>query len=285
MKLGISTYSLFQATKTGEMSLLDVIDFIADIGGDHVEVAPLGIDLTDEPEMVQAICQRAADKKLEISNYSIVAEFGNKQPEELEEEIRRVKRHVDIAAALGVKHMRHDVASSRDTSIRNFCSLLPKLADACRQIADYAAPLGITTSVENHSNLIQASDRVQMLVQETGRGNFKTTLDIGNFMCADEDPVVAVASNLPFASMIHLKDFYLRPSSHNKGEGWFPTIHGNYLRGSILGDGDINMREVLRLIKKSGYNGYFSIEFEGMEECKRATGICLDNARRIWDEV
>ncbi len=33
MKLGVSTYSLMNAIKTGEMTVLDVIDWIAELGG------------------------------------------------------------------------------------------------------------------------------------------------------------------------------------------------------------------------------------------------------------
>ncbi|MBW7457416.1 sugar phosphate isomerase/epimerase, partial [Paenibacillus sepulcri] len=144
-----------------------------------------------------------------------------------------------------------------------------------------AARFGITTSVENHGYFIQASDRVQALIHAVDRPNFKTTLDIGNFMCADEDPVSAVKKNLPYASMVHIKDFYLRPSYRDPGEGWFKTASGNFLRGAIAGQGDIDIPEVLRIVKESGYDGYISIEFEGMEECRTGTRIGLGNVRRL----
>lgn len=99
-------------------------------------------------------------------------------------------------------------------------------------------------------------------------------------------PMVGVVKNLPYASHIHFKDFYYRPFYQHPGEGrWFKSLYGNYLRGSIFGQGDLPVREILRYIKQSGYDGYVSLEFEGMEECKEGTGISLDNIRRIWDEV
>jgi sugar phosphate isomerase/epimerase len=181
--------------------------------------------------------------------------------------------------------MRHDVASSKDISIGHFQAELPRLAEACRRIADHAAQYGITTSVENHGYFIQASDRVQALIEATDRPNFKTTLDIGNFMCADEDSAVATKKNMPYASMVHIKDFYLRPSGSDLGEGWFKTAHGNHLRGAIIGHGDIRMRDVLSIVKKSGYDRYLSVEFEGMEECKLGTRLALENLKRLWKEL
>src|SRR5690606_41882503 len=80
---------------------------------------------------------------------------------------------------------------------------------------------------------------------------------------------------------IHFKDFYLRPASENPGDGFFQTTAGNYLRGSIYGQGDINVREIIRIIKNSNYDGYISLEFEGMEECKLGTKVGLENMRRL----
>ncbi|MNO98725.1 hypothetical protein D3C76_904790 [compost metagenome] len=57
------------------------------------------------------------------------------------------------------------------------------------------------------------------------------------------------------------------------------------MRGAIAGQGDLPLWDILRIVKGSGYNGYLSIEFEGMEDCRKGTRIALDNVRRIWNEV
>ncbi|CAG7645725.1 sugar phosphate isomerase/epimerase family protein [Paenibacillus allorhizosphaerae] len=285
MKLGLSSYSLVRALRSGEMDILGVIDWIVEHGGEHVEIVPLGFSLVDNPELIDAIREKAAAVGIDVSNYAIGANFIKDTQEEYEAEIERVKREVDIASRLGVKRMRHDVASRKDTSIARFHEDLEKLAAACRQIADYAAQYGIVTSMENHGYYIQASDRVQALIHAVDRDNFRTTLDVGNFLCVDEDPVSAVKKNIAYASMVHIKDFYRRPSDRNPGTGWFQTASGNYLRGAIVGNGDIEMRQVLSVIKQSGYDGYVSIEFEGMEECKTGAKLGLENVRRLWDEV
>ncbi|WP_409343259.1 sugar phosphate isomerase/epimerase family protein [Paenibacillus sp. MBLB4367] len=285
MKLGLSSYSLSRAINAGEMTILDAIQWIADNGGEHVEIVPIGFDLTDNLQLAEQIRKKAGDVGIDVSNYAIGANFLTEDAEAYKAEIERVKKQVDVANALGVKLMRHDVANRKDLSIRQFLSELELLAAACREVADYASQYGITTSVENHGYFIQYSDRVQALVEAVGRPNFKTTLDIGNFLCADENPTCAVKKNLPYASIVHIKDFYVRPSYRNPGAGWFQSTGGQYLRGAITGQGDIDMWEVLRIVKHSGYDGYLSLEFEGMEECKQGSRIGLDNIRRIWDEV
>jgi sugar phosphate isomerase/epimerase len=285
MKLGISTYSLYQAMQNEGMTVLDALEWIAANGGEHAEIVPIDFDLAEQPELADRIRNKASACGIALSNYAIGADFLADEEEAYEAEINRVMRHVDAASRLGVTRMRHDAAARppAEATIHRFEADLDKVADACRLVADYAARYGITTSVENHGYHVQDSDRVQRLVRKVDRDNFKTTLDIGNFMCVDEDPFAAVLNNISIASMIHVKDFYLRPAARNPGEGWFRTSHGNYLRGAIAGHGDLNLTELLRIVEASGYDGYISIEFEGMENCKAGTRIGLENIRRIWD--
>lgn len=288
MKVGLSTYSLQQALDRKELTVPDAIRWIADQGGEHVEIVPMGFSLIEHPELIDEIKAVAKEVGIDISNYAIGANFAvQEDAEALEQEIQNVMRHVDVAAALGVKLMRHDVAfrPAPEGTVAQFEIDLPVLVKACQRIADYAAGFGITTSVENHGYYVQSSERIQRLLHETARNNFKTTLDVGNFLCVDEDPVSAVKNNIPYASIVHAKDFYWRPSYRNPGEGWFQTSHGNYLRGAIVGHGDINMPEVIRVLKQSGYDGYISVEFEGMEDCKTASRIAMDNVRRLWEEA
>lgn len=285
MKLGVSSYSLVRAIRSNEMSVLDVMQWITDVGGEHMEIVPLGFDLMEKPELIDQIRNKAEETGLEISNYAIPANFIAETDDDYKKEIERVIQHVDIANRLGVKLMRHDVAKRppEESTIIQFEADLSRLVDACRQVADYAAQYGITTSLENHGRYVQHSDRVQRLVHAVDRPNFRSLLDVGNFMVVDENPVPAVKKSLKDICMVHLKDFYLRPSYRDPGEGWIRTISGDYLRGAIVGQGDIDMYEVIKVIKQSGYDGYISIEFEGREDCKEGTRIGLDNARRIWD--
>ncbi len=149
------------------------------------------------------------------------ANFVQETEEEFEQEVARIKEHVDLLHRMGIKHMRHDVTAftlpPEKITIEWFEKNLHLMVEGSRQIADYAAQYGITTTIENHGQCVQHSDRVQRVLLEVDRPNFKTTLDIGNFLCVDEDPIVGVKKNLPFASLVHFKDFYIRPFDEHPG--------------------------------------------------------------------
>ncbi|BBH21985.1 sugar phosphate isomerase [Paenibacillus baekrokdamisoli] len=289
MKIGLSSYSLLQAIKSGEMSILDVIQWIADNNGEHMEIVPYGYSLVDSLELADAVREKAKEVGIELSNYSMPANFVQETESLFDEEVARIKQHVDLVHRLGMKHMRHDVTAftlpQEKTTIEWFEKNLHLMVKGSQHIADYALQYGITTTIENHGFSVQSSDRVQRVLLAVDRPNFKTTLDIGNFMCVDEHPIIGVKKNLPYASLIHFKDFYFRAYDEHPGGGdWFTTSNGNYLRGAIVGQGDIDIRKIVKLIKESGYDGYITIEFEGMEECKSASRIAMDNLRRFWDE-
>lgn len=190
---------------------------------------------------------------------------------------------------MGIHIMRHDVTlftlPKEQTSIHYYNEHFEEMVRGCQLIADYAKQFNITTTIENHGFNVQTSDRVQQLIHAVNRANFKTTLDIGNFLCIDEEPLIGVMKNIPYAATVHFKDFYIRPYYENPGEGeWFRTVHNNYIRGAIVGHGDINIREIIKLVKVSGYDGYLTIEFEGMEDCQVGSKIGMDNVRRLWNE-
>jgi len=290
MKTGLSTYSLLKAIQAGEMDVIGAIQWIKDNGGESVELSPWGWpkQLSESPDLIDAIVDKCGSIGLALAGYSIGADFLKDTEGQYRAEIDRVKKEVDIGGALGVKFMRHDAgARPRESiSVKQFNEDLPKLADACREIADHAKQYGITTSVENHDFYVQGSERLQRLVLAVDRDNFRTTLDAGNFLCVDEDPVAAVQNNLPFASNIHMKDFYVRDSVPCADcGGWIRTTHGRYLRGAIVGFGDIDIPRIIGIIKAFGYDGYISIEFEGAEDCRTASRMGMDNVRKLWNEA
>ncbi|WEG19231.1 sugar phosphate isomerase/epimerase (plasmid) [Alkalihalophilus pseudofirmus] len=289
MKVGLSTYSLVNELQEGKMTVLDVIQWIADNGGEHMEIVPYGFEVVDDPELADQIREKAASVGVELSAYSLPANFVQDSEEAFLEEVERLKRHVDIVHRMGIKIMRHDVTAFQlkpeEMTIHYFEEHLSKFVKGSQLLADYALPFGITTTIENHGFNVQSSDRVQRVIKAVNRENFKTTLDICNFLCIDEDPLVGVKKNINYAKTIHFKDFYVRPYYENPGDGvWFRSVNGNYLRGAIVGHGDLNIREIIKIIKSSGYNGYIAVEFEGMEDCKIGSKIAIGNVRRLWDE-
>ena len=281
IKIGFTSYSFAAALRSGEMNISQAIQFAAGLGAEHMEISPGTFgDMTDD--MVNTIVKAAKDCKIPLSSYTIGANFVQPDVAAVAKEIERVKKEVEIAAKLGVTRMRHDCGwrPQPECTYENFNREVEIFADACGQIADKAKTYGIVTSIENHGFYVQGSERVQRVILAVNRDNFRTTLDVGNFLCVDEDPECAVLNNIGYASMIHFKDFHIRRHVTDPA-GFIKTLHGRYIRGAVTGDGDVDLPAICKIIKNSGYDGYLSIEYEGREECKFACTRAIKNVREL----
>ena len=135
---------------------------------------------------------------------------------------------------------------------------------------------GVLTMTENHGFFSQDSDRVEKLYTAVNHPNFALLCDMGNFMCADENPALAVARVAPYTRYVHAKDFIWRSyNDADPGEGAFQTRAGNYLRGTIVGHGNVPVKQCLHILKAAGYDGTIAIG-AAAKEILVATGIPED---------
>lgn len=300
MKIGLSLYSIDREIREGRMTLESAIDWSAAHGAECIEFAPFAYSFEHEDGTVnygkiKTVKRIAADARVLLVNYSILADFCTEDTDIFEAEIKRVQKHVRIAAELGMPRMRHDIAAFRrsreELSTASFERLFPRMVEAASRVSEYAQTLGVMTMLENHGFFVNGCDRCERLIYAVNQDNYRMLLDTGNIVCVDEDPVVAAWKLAPLAEMIHLKDFYIRhrdpgdTTEFDCGGHWFRSHMGKYLRGAITGQGDLNIYEIIGHIKHAGFTGPIVIEFEGFEDPQYASKVSMDNARRIWDEI
>ncbi len=293
MKFSISIYSFFSAIRKGTMAPTECIRTAKELGFDAIEAVDFvnfGDCKTQEERLQRAgeIKAQADELGLEVSSFAVGADLlnGLYGSANAREEVARVKAMVDVAAAIGAPQMRHDITSGRKDDPKSYAALVPQLAESVREIAEYASGKGIMTMTENHGFFSQDSERVELLFNTVQHPNFALLCDIGNFMCADEDPSLAVARVAPYTKYVHAKDFVWKSFyDADPGEGAFRTRAGNFLRGTIIGHGNVPVKQCLHILKAAGYDGTIAIEFEGMEEPVEAARIGLANLKRYWDEV
>ena len=285
MKVSVSSYSFSQKLNSGELTQFDCIAKAKELGFDAIEfVDILPHDGSTKEEYAARLKEECDRLEMPVSNYTIGADFLNGCNGNLNEEIERVKKEVDLAVLVGAHSMRHDATygfNPGERKYNGFDSVLPRLAEGCRAVTEYAATKGIKTMVENHGFFCQDSDRVEKLVNAVAHENFGLLNDMGNFLCADESPAAAIGRVAPYAVYVHAKDFFIKEAqSPDPGDGFFRSRCGNFLRGTIIGHGNVPIQQCLSILKAAGYDGYVSIEFEGIEDTFYALKTGLANLRR-----
>jgi len=284
MQLGVSSYSFSRLVRTGLMTELDVIRTVAELGFDVIEFSNLHLPEGQTAEnFAPVVRDKCREAKLPISNYTVGADFINGSGGNSTEEVERIKDEVRIANLLGAPGMRHDATRGfkKGHPMSSFNDAMTILVPAIRSVTEFAADLGVRTMVENHGFFCQDSERLEKLVNSVNHENFGLLIDIGNFLCVDESPDIAVGRLIPYAFHIHAKDFHTKPgTAPDPGEGWFRTRGGNYLKGAIVGHGDVPISSCLNVISSYGYNQVLSIEFEGLENPSDGVRIGLANLKK-----
>jgi len=279
MKLGVSSYSFSHHLNESGENYLQICDRAREMGFDGIEFIDLSLDVQKSESLetladeIRAHCEKIG---LSIIAYTVAADFM--KDDDPRAEIERVKGCVDIAARLGAPILRHDATWRREGSWRD---VVKQIAPAIREVTEYAASKGVRTCTENHGYFIQDSNRVEELILTVNHPNYGWLVDMGNFACADEDSVHALHIAAPYAFHVHAKDFLYKKKTEIPGEGWFPTRDGNHLRGTIAGHGVIPIAECISILRESGYDGWLSYEFEGMERNLDALRIGGENLRKL----
>lgn len=283
MKIGVSIYSFRRLLKNG-MSYFEACNEAKRMGYEGVDFTDLlpehGDGRQTTEELAIALKEHCEAIELPIVSYTIGADFLNGLNCAPEDEPARVKKCVDIAALLGAQVMRHD-AFWKMPGIRDWQEAVEKIVPAVREVAQYAAERGIRTCSENHGMIMQDAARMEYMIRKVGHENYGWLVDIGNFMCADEDPQYAVGVAAPYAVHVHVKDFIFKNGNLDKPEGaWITTRGGNFIRGTVVGDGVVPVKACMGILKRAGYEGYAAVEFEGAEETLPALQHALAFLRR-----
>ena len=201
MKIGVSSYSFSKYLAATRCGYLKICEIAKEIGFDGIEFVGLnnkswGIEANEIviAREIRAHCEKLG---LEIVAYTVGA---NLLADDIDREMKRLKYCVDVCEALGAKVMRHDIASKlRDIPLYSYEDAIEEMSPRIREIAEYAALRGIRTCSENHGFVFQAPERVEELILAVGHKNYGWLCDMGNFLCADADPVKAVSTVAPYA--------------------------------------------------------------------------------------
>jgi len=284
MKIGVSSYSFSKLLEAKKLTQKELIAKAKEMGFDAIEFVDMPKFGEIDVKVAKEFKKEAMKQDISISCFTFSADFLNCEDGNYLAEIERVKKKIEIAEALGVTLVRHD-ATTGNKAFRTFDSALMTLATCCHDVTEYAKEKGIRTTVENHGQFCQDSERMEKLVSAVDNENFGLLCDMGNFLCADEDPANAFSRVARYAFYAHAKDFIVKSAEGpNPGKGFMQTRGGNYLRGTIVGHGNVPVKSCIGALKKASYDGVISIEFEGIEDCEYAISTGLENLRAYINE-
>ncbi len=153
------------------------------------------------------------------------------------------------------------------------------LLENLSRIDAYAASRGITATLHPHvGTMIETESDINRLLLGT---NIGLTLDTGHMLIGGTDPTAFSARHAERVKHVHLKDVSLnwaRKVQHDELTYYQAVVKGMY---KPLGEGDIDIRTIVKNLLNAGYDGWFCLEQDNViTEEPMAGGGPYEEARR-----
>ena len=217
-------------------------------------------DLVGDVDCAKRLREAFEKEGIAVSCYSAYCDVYD--PDELPAALKRV----EIAAALGSPFFHHTLIpqlKSFPIDPEDFAKRLPYTLDCAEMIANHAEKLGVTCLYEEQGRYINGVRNFGTFYNEIKKRceNVGVCADFGNILFAGEKPEDFIASIINDVKHVHIKDYHFKPDAEceTSPEGWSRT-KGGYITDSVAGEGIVDFEKCIKLLKESGYDGFYSLE-------------------------
>lgn len=235
----------------------DMVDVSAEYGLKYIEGFSMLDFAVPDTETAKKIKDYANSKGIGFSCFSVYINLvGNDRAEMLE----KLKGYARVAAVLGSPYLHHTIAnefSNPDNVLPYKKEFFQRGVEAVREIYDYSQKLGVRTVYEEQGYLFNGIEGYGHFLEEVQRdigvvADFANICQVGGKI---EDFIGAFSNRIVHA---HIKDVVL---NNERGTTGLKTLVGNYMHEAVIGTGDVNIKRGIELLKKSGFTGYYGIEY------------------------
>jgi L-ribulose-5-phosphate 3-epimerase len=272
--IGVSTYSFWQFNGPKEETPIELcIEHAARMGFDGLEI--LHVQMTTEDNAsLQRLKKQAFHAGLSLCGFSTHQGFVSPDAAVREENVDKTLRQIELAYRLGIPTMR--INTGRWGTTRSFDELMANrgiepplegytdeegfawVIDCIGQLLPKAEACGVVLGLENHWGLGRTAAGVRRIVEAINSPWLMVTLDTGNFL---EDPYEQLEMLAPHTILLQAKTYY--------GGGKWYTL-------------DLDYERIGAIMRKVGYLGYVSLEFEGQADPLKAVPESLELLRESF---
>jgi sugar phosphate isomerase/epimerase len=223
-------------------------------GYDGVAFRGIGgeLDLTKVPEFFPPALantrHRLKEAGLATSMVLTSAVMMIAEPEKLEASLQLGQSHIDIASALECPYIRvfggqMPVGISHAAAVR-------WAGERLHRLGDYAAQRGVDVLIETHDDWVVTS-RLRRAVEAADHPNVGVLWDVHHPVRIAGESVAQVWANIgPWVRSVDIKDSIT---------DFEARLGYQYVR---IGDGEIPLKDALRILKAAGFDGWLTFEWE-----------------------
>ena len=238
-QLAITSISYDKAISNAKINLFDLFEMVKrEFKLNAIEIEHKHFKSGDL-DYLQKIKSKAEACNLEIINIGLENNYGMATKEEREKEFEKFKRCLNIPKILDVPFTRILSGSPMSTDPNLWDEMISYVRESCLLAKEEGILL--LMEHENHHGFAKDAQTTLRIFQEVNQDNLRLLLDTGSYI----DGIPSIEKTLHLAAHIHAK--FLKVDKE-----------GNEI--------NIDYKTIFDLLKKRGYKGYISVEYEGEED-------------------
>ncbi|MCL4543641.1 MAG: sugar phosphate isomerase/epimerase [Chloroflexi bacterium] len=133
-----------------------------------------------------------------------------------------------------------------------------------RAVTPVAERHGIKIGLEQHQNLSTRWETFERMLNLVDSPMLGVNFDTGNLYLAGEDPIIWLTKLAPRVVHVHAKDIALDQAERERGK-----VTGTPV-GCACGDGLVDWRQVVQILRNAGYQGVLSVECGTVIQAERS---------------
>ena len=273
MKLGTFMEQLDSAVALKEVKDVSAfLDTLVPMGLSFVDVSTN--DVKERPP--RYLLELLQEKGVYIQSVFHLFAFDNVDEKKLEQFQEQTKQNLELCCQLGAKmYMPVPVVNIEHEDRRSFLDMRKRFAQYLFDTEKLGNACGVQTVLENFSSRKNPNATVEdiaYLLDEVY--NVKYVLDTGNYWFTEDNVLVATEKFLSRTVHIHLKDIQASATGR---------LHIGKKKGEsvAIGEGETPIRDVLKILQKSGYQGGLTVEINHAEKLSCEIATSLENIKNM----
>lgn len=228
------------------------LDYAKQHGFTHVELSINHVwDQEKDVVHIDKIRTALDERGLKLAAIGANNDFVVVDPQEVDFQVSRMRRVVEIAGELGTDVLRTEGGRPKDGVSED--RWVDAIAGCLERCLEFIEPAGMHLAVDNHGVITNDADLQIEIIERVNSPYVGASLDTMNYrwMGHDHDTIRRYYELVaPYTMYTHFKD----------GTG----ARKEY-RGTALGDGEIDLDYALECLLKADYKGVWAVEYEGKE--------------------
>ena len=263
-------------SRNGTMTFRDYVRFARDNGFDGVDM--MSFHFEEDGAEARKILE---EYKITLSSVNIVSTFSECPDDAaVEKAFLEVKAVIDNAYAAGCKSFLVTTGyfpgegMTREQAFRSMVKGLTKCVE-------YGRDLGVVITTETLESIcVPFCSTGEMLRLFAAVPGLEYTHDTGNPIVAMEDPAATYEVLKDRVVSVHFKDL-----EYTEKKTMMMNPVGRFLDRAILGEGEVDFRKHLELLKRDHYQGFIAIEGQRPGDQLEGAVSALEYLRRMEAEL